>query len=108
MLMVLTIILLLPLQTSADPPKKMLVLDVADDAVDGSDFIEVLDAYVNDMGVTAELSPVETVPSTHDKWIELAIYRGTTQGAVASLWTEPAGDGGERLNVYAHGWRIGL
>lgn len=88
------------LQAEAPPARKMLVLDAATDLLDGPEFIEVLDAYVNDMGVITEVSPVESVPPTHEQWVELAIERGTREGASASLWTEPVEDGVEVLNVF--------
>jgi len=102
---VLTFLLFIPLealslQPEAQPTQKLLVLDVADDILDGPAFIQVLDAYVNDMGVTTEVSPVDSVPATYAQWIELAIDRGTREGAAASLWTEPAEGEVETLNVF--------
>jgi hypothetical protein len=84
----------------AQPPQKLLVLDVAGDLLDGPAFVDVVDAYINDMGVAAELSSVESPPTTYQKWIELAIERGTNKGAIGSLWTEPVEGEADALNVF--------
>lgn len=71
------------------PSRKLVVLDLEDDEIDGALFTEALDDYVQDLGVTTSLVPTGKAPADHDAWVALAGRTGREAGAMAVLWFEP-------------------
>jgi hypothetical protein len=79
--------------------KRMLVLDVEGDLVDGPELISMLDAYLKNTRVVTELIKVEPVPANSEEWINLALGIGSDRGAAASLWIEPGEQAAEGNSV---------
>jgi hypothetical protein len=73
---------------------KLVVIDAVGDDIDGPGFVETLEAYVSDVGVSVELTECATPPAGHDGWVELATATGRSLAARAVLWFEPH-EGGE-------------